>query len=205
MDFYKKIKGFVVFLIIFAWVFSGSFQIWNNPSIPPKIQEAKAAPTVIFLTNTSLTEWTVPNDWNSGDNTIEVIGAGGGGANGAAEAGVGGGGGASGAYAKETNISLTPSSSITIQIGTGGGVASAGGDTYFNGASCSLSDVCGKGGGGASGSTQGTAQSGSVGTTVYAGANGGNGGAASGIITFPSDKIQVNSLSKTGSIISFWV
>jgi hypothetical protein len=29
--------------------------------------------------------------------------------------------------------------------------------------------------------------------------------AVSGIITFPSDKLQVNSLSKTGSIISFWV
>lgn len=42
MDFYKKIKSFVIFLIIFAWVFSGSFQIWNNPSIPPEIQEVKA-------------------------------------------------------------------------------------------------------------------------------------------------------------------
>ena len=176
----KFLKTSIVFLIIFAWVFSGLFQIWKNPSIPPEIKQAKAAPTVIFLTNTSLTEWIVPDDWNSGDNKIEVIGGGGGGANGLDAIGAGGGGGASGAYAMETNVSLTSSSSITIAIGTGGGIASAGLDTYFNGASCALSDACGKGGGGASGATGGTAQSGSVGTPVYAGADGGDGAAGSG-------------------------
>ena len=36
--------------------------------------------TVMFLTNTALTSWTVPSNWNSAANTIEVIGAGGSGA-----------------------------------------------------------------------------------------------------------------------------
>jgi len=181
MDFHKHLKFSIVFLVIFAWVFSGLFQIWKNPPIPPEIKQAKAASTVIFLTNTSLTEWTVPDNWDSGDNTIEVIGAGGGGANGnVAQAGVGGGGGASGAYAIETNVSLTPSSTVTITIGIGGGIETTGGDTYFNGASCDVSNVCGKGGGGASGQSAGTAQTGSVGTPVYDGADGGSGGPVAG-------------------------
>src|ERR1700688_1538633 len=60
--------------------------------------------------------WPVPSDWSS-TNTIEVIGAGGGGADGnnSVDAGAGGGGGA---YASTTNLSLTPSGSINIQVCT---------------------------------------------------------------------------------------
>ena len=38
----KTLKFIIVFLLIFSWLFSGSPQIWQNPRIPPKIQEAKA-------------------------------------------------------------------------------------------------------------------------------------------------------------------
>lgn len=42
------------------------------------------AATQIFLTATTSSTWTVPSDWNSSNNTIEVIGAGGGDDEGAA-------------------------------------------------------------------------------------------------------------------------
>ncbi|MDD5071471.1 MAG: DUF2341 domain-containing protein [Patescibacteria group bacterium] len=168
-------KRILIFLLIIAWIFSGWPPLWQNSRVPPVIKKAQAAPIVTYLTNTALTSWDVPADWNPGSNTIEVIGGGGGGANGSASSpGVGGGGGASGAYAKVSNLDI--SGSITIQIGTAGGVASAGSDTYFNGANCAGSDVCGKGGGAASGQTKGSAQAGSVGDTVNAGADGGDGG-----------------------------
>ncbi|MDD5487187.1 MAG: DUF2341 domain-containing protein, partial [Dehalococcoidales bacterium] len=145
--------------------------------MPPEIQEAQAAPTIIYITDTASTSWTVPADWNSGNNTIEVIGGGGGGANGSASSpGVGGGGGASGAYSIVSNVSLTPDSSVTINIGVGGGIATAAGDTYFGSSTCATSYACGKGGSGASGQTKGSAQAGSVGDTVNAGADGGDGG-----------------------------
>ena len=41
-----------VFLIITGWIFSGWPRVWQNPSIPPKVQEAQAAET---LTNGSFT------------------------------------------------------------------------------------------------------------------------------------------------------
>lgn len=126
-----------------------------------------SAATTIFLT--SSTSWTVPSDWNSSDNTIEVIG---GGSNGAAS------GGGGGAYAKITNLSLTPGGSATYQVGAAG---ASGGDTYFNGSgtTCAAQSVCAKG---ASTATGGSAGS-SIGSLTYSGgsggaANGGGGGAA---------------------------
>lgn len=57
-------------------------------------QRVRAAdPIVIFLT--SGTSWTVPSDWDSSNNTIEVIGGGGGGRDGS-EAGNNAGGGGEG-------------------------------------------------------------------------------------------------------------
>src|SRR5437870_1075520 len=64
---------------------------------------ARAA-TVIFLATTGTNNWTVPGDWNSSNNTIEVIGGGGGG--GGCSNGRGGGGG--GAYSKSSSLFLTP-------------------------------------------------------------------------------------------------
>ena len=45
MDFKKTLKFFIVFLIIFGWIFSGWPRIWQNPRIPPEIQEVKANTT----------------------------------------------------------------------------------------------------------------------------------------------------------------
>lgn len=158
-------------------------------------QKAHAATVVEIIT--SGTTWTVPADWNNSDNTIEVIGGGGGGGNGGAgdgsNAGSGGGGGGGGGYAKATNVTLTPGSSVNIQIGSGGPAATAGGDTYFNrGVSatttCSTSEpqsVCAKGGrGGTSGVNNGTAGTGGaggsitdgIGSTKTAGGSGSDGG-----------------------------
>lgn len=152
---------------------------------PPR---AHAADTVIFLT--SGTSWTVPSDWNSSNNTIEVIGGGGGGV---APASAGGGGGGGGAYSKAVNVSLTPSSSVTYAVGTGGGASTAGGDTYIcnvqdSGGSCdAIGDAAtqagakgGSGGSASSGGSGGASASG-VGSTKNSGGNGGNGtGSASG-------------------------
>lgn len=65
---------------------------------------------------------TLPADWNSSNNSIEVIGGGAGGARRTATAG--GAGGPGGGYAKITNFG-TANQSLTIRIGTGG----AGGST----------------------------------------------------------------------------
>jgi hypothetical protein len=122
-----------------------------------------------YILLTSGTSWTVPKDWNSSNNTIEAVGAGG-----AGNYNTGGGGG--GAYAKITNLSLTAGNSITYQAGSAK-------DSYFNGSSCAAASICAKA---ASGITGGSASS-SVGTIKYAGGNGtysgywtGGGGGAAG-------------------------
>jgi hypothetical protein len=91
---------------------------------------AASEPNVVFLTTGS--SWTVPADWNSGNNTIEVIGAGGGGSSGSGGAGGGG-------YSKVSNIALVPGSSIAYGIGAGGVKDVNGGDTWL----CSSSLNCG--------------------------------------------------------------
>lgn len=130
----------------------------------------------IFIT--SGTTWTVPSDWSSSDNTIEVIAAGGGGgggfSDGSGSGGEGGGGGGAGAYSKATNVTLSPGSTVTVSIGAGGtggatgatGVAASpgsnGGDTYLCNSTSNCSSISGSsvvigakgglgGGGGASG------------------------------------------------------
>ena len=43
MKFYKFLKISIIFLIIFAWIFSGFPRIWQNPRIPLNIQKTRAA------------------------------------------------------------------------------------------------------------------------------------------------------------------
>lgn len=45
MDFYKNLKSFFIFLLIFAWIFTSAPLIWkiDNWRIPSKIEQAKAA------------------------------------------------------------------------------------------------------------------------------------------------------------------
>ncbi len=131
---------------------------------------------------TSGTTWEVPVDWNSSDNSIFVIGGGGGGANGAngdgSNGGNSGGGGGGGAISILTNHSLTPSDTIDISIGSGGGIGSAGGDTWFE----SMGTLLAKGGSGGSGTTGGGggASGSGVGDTLYSGGAGGNGQSTGG-------------------------
>lgn len=144
---------------------------------------------------TSGTSYTVPSDWNSTNNTIEVIGGGGGGGNGK------GGGGGGGAYSKVFNASLTPGASVTYAVGSGGATDTDGGDTYFCNSTSNCASIAGtavvvgakagvKGlptGSGGTGGAGGSSSSGvgsikrSGGTgadTCCTGAGGGGGGAA---------------------------
>src|SRR3990167_2739364 len=95
------------------------------------------ADTVVFITTPGASSWTVPVGVTSVK--VEAIGGGGG-----SSWGSGGGGGA---YALASNISVTPGSSISVSVGTGGiggtarGNGTAGGDTTFN-----TSTVVAKGG-----------------------------------------------------------
>lgn len=142
-------------------------------------RNSEAAATTIFLTNTAATSWTVPSDWNSSNNTIEVIGGGAGGSLGLLAPefySVGGGGGA---YSKVTNVSLTGGVSVGIQVGDGGTAGSNGEDTWL----CSSTSNCASIGGSAvvvgakagvltsTGGTGGAAASG-VGDVKYSGGNG---------------------------------
>lgn len=128
------------------------------------------------------TSWTVPADWNSLDNSIEVIGGGGGGRSGNGSDGTGGGGG--GGYSRTINVALTPGASVTYSLGAGGVANTGGTDTFF----CNSTSNCGsiadsavvagaKGGaaGGMSGSGLGGSTSGGIGYLKYTGGNGGSG------------------------------
>lgn len=141
------------------------------------------ASTTVTVYLTSGTSWTVPVDWNSASNTIEVIGGGGGGSN----YPTGGGGGA---YSKISNLSLTSGASVGYAVGSGGAggatgasfvVGSAGGDTYFCNTTSNCASIGGsavqvgaKGGSGGATSavqTSGGASASGVGTTKYSGGN----------------------------------
>ncbi len=77
-----------------------------------------------FITTPGASTWTVPQGVYSVK--VEAIGAGGGGGS---FTGSGGGGGA---YAVKRNITVTPGSVISVNIGTGGAPSTAGTDTTFN-------------------------------------------------------------------------
>ncbi len=111
--------------------------------------------------------FTVPSDWNNSSNSIEIIGAGGNGAAGTTTTSGGGGGG--GGYAKATNQSYTPGSTVSFTLGTGGS-----GTTTWWSASGTLNAAAG---GNASGVTAGSGGvgGGSIATTSYTGGNGGSG------------------------------
>jgi hypothetical protein len=110
------------------------------------------AATVIVLTSGS--SWTVPSNWCSLNNTIEVIGGGGGGGPGDPGTNGPGSGGGGGGYSKITNLNLMPGALIPFSVGAGGAgaptgqsnVAQPGGDTWLNGASFGSSSVAAKGG-----------------------------------------------------------
>ena len=157
----------------------GTPTVWtgDNSGLDP-------TPTIVYLT--SGTSWTVPSDWNSTNNTIEVIGGGGNGGTGSAQNGGGGGGG--GAYSKKINVSLTAGASVTYAIG------SIAGDTYFCNSTSNCASISGnaiiagaKGGTSGSGTIPGaggTSATNGVGDTKFSGGtgftNGADGNSSSG-------------------------
>ena len=134
-------------------------------------------PTTVRVFLVAGSTWTVPGNWNSANNTIEVIGGGGGGANGTADGHGASGGGA--AYAKAINVTLTPNATVAYAIGAAGAVQGAGGDTWF----CNSTASCASIGGGA-------VVAGARGGTGASGMNPGTGGQAAssrGTVTFSGE------------------
>lgn len=136
--------------------------------------------TVYQITTAGSSNWTVPSDWNSANNTIHLIGGGGGSAgtliSGNNRAGGGGGGG--GGYTKITNFSTSGGSSIAYVLGAGGTAGAANGNggagvaTTWNSGAYSAG---GGGGGSVSATPSSTGGTGGIGSTF----NGGAGGAGS--------------------------
>lgn len=133
----KGITGAFVGATHVTGVYVGATKVWS----PPPVQ-------VILTSGTS---WTVPADWNSANNTIECIGAGG---NDTIRAGGGG------AYAGITNLTLTPGATVAFQIGMASSTAANSG-TWFVSTTTVYAD-------GAVGYTRGQAFD-SVGETVFSG------------------------------------
>ena len=125
----------------------------------------------IYLT--SGTTWTVPQDWNSQDNKVEVIGHGGRGGENCPDAVHSFGGGAGG-YSATTNVSLAPGSSVGLRFDvpsffTNGitSFQSTPAVTASNGADGNVNSCSGPG--------QGGQASAGVGATKFSGGNGGSG------------------------------
>ena len=142
--------------------------------------------TVILTATGGVFEWEVPNNWNSDDNIIECIGAGGAGGYGIVRHGATGGGG--GAYSAEKNVLLTPGQKISYSVGEGGistpEPGGRGGDTWFGAPTFAMAIVAARGGengytpsgpfDGPSGGLGGQAVDG-IGSIRFSGGNGGRG------------------------------
>lgn len=174
---------------------------YNNQSSPGTFYYIGEPLKTTYLT--SGTSWTVPSDWNSSNNTIEVIGGGGGGGgpNGTTAGGGGGGG-----YSKISNLTLTPGASVTYAVGaagnagTSGNAGTAGGNSYFCNSTSNCASISGTavvvgatggsggpsatgfgaGGGGGPVFVASTTYSGGAGGISRSGNNGGNGGGGAG-------------------------
>jgi hypothetical protein len=166
---------------------SGKMAVERSKLTPHLRDKLKFLAFVGFLTAVtgSLQTFNVPADWNSGNNTVETIGAGGSGATGSGVPCTGGGGGA---YSLARNIVLTPGGTCSYQLGTGGAAVTnttgsfngnAGGSTWFNGATFGAASVGALGGGAGITSASnpaagaGGASSGGIGSTKNSGGNGG--------------------------------
>ena len=126
---------------------------------------------VIYLT--SGTTWTVPSDWNSSNNSIELIGGGAGGSDFTSGNPPNSGGGG-GEYRKLTNQTYTAGHSITLQIGQGGAAGSAGTASFVY--NDSNSSIVGQANGGSTPANYYTGGAGGTGGTGGTGYSGGTGG-----------------------------
>jgi hypothetical protein len=169
-------------LIVITYL--GYSPVVGNTPPPPPPPPPPPTPVTLTVFLTSGNTWTVPSNWISTNNSIEVIGGGGGG--GGVNGGYtdGGGGGGGGGYARITNLALTPGSTVSYNVGAAGAAGEhynnggAGGNTWFNGASYPGSVGATGGGGGAYGSGIGPTAAGGAGGSgsgqvVYVGGSGG--------------------------------
>jgi hypothetical protein len=175
--------------LVFAMIFVGALFVAITPTA-----DATASPGCVqagaVVTCTSSGTYTPA----AGVNCVQVEAWGGGGGGGGVQGslnGFAGGGGAGGAYVKTTGLAVTPLNTYTVTVGAGGGGGPAtgalgspggpGGDSWFS----TSTTVVAKGGAGGSASNSGTdspggvgTTTGSIGTTMFAGGNGGTGVAA---------------------------
>lgn len=166
----KQLKYLLAIALVVFWQSTDILRYFGLPWI----QNAYATPIQIVLT--SGTTWNVPPAWDSTNNSIEAIGAGGDGGDAVAStlAGAGGGGGE---YRKVTNVTLTPSSTVDINI-PGGGAGSGVAGAWLKNSGGTI-QIEAKNGGNASGATAGAGGTGGTGATAnYDGGAGGNGGVA---------------------------
>lgn len=87
-----------------------------------------------LLTTTGVYGWTVPENWDGNNNNFYLIGAGAAGGRGAASGNnrAAGGGGGGGGYVGLTNLSLTPSSILPLNVGANASSGVRPFDTYIN-------------------------------------------------------------------------
>ena len=184
-----NIKTRIFVMCMFSLSMVGTMYTQITSNFGSKLEVGHAAPTVTYLTSqgtmqrvflTSGSTWAVPANFNSTNNTIEVIGGGAGGyAKTAGAIGAYGGGGAG--YAKKINVTLTPSSTVDIQVGTGG----LGGPYPFGGGNAGTESWVKNNGGTkvveASGGTYAAPGAGVIGDVLFTGGNaGGNSGGYGG-------------------------
>jgi hypothetical protein len=143
------------------------------------------AAIVVTLTTLGANSWSVPSNWYSSRNIVEVISGGGAGNDGTINSNSGGGGGGAG-YARKDNLTLTPGGSANYFVG------SASQESWFDsnttvrasGGSACADRVGGNGGAGTHGDVLRTGGKGGDGgfrygaSPFYAGGRGGGGGAA---------------------------
>jgi len=134
---------------------------------------ATLAPTYAVVQFTANATWTVPAGITAVD--VYVLGGGGGGSS---VGGNGGGRGGGGGYSRNTfNYAVTPSATVAVVVGAGGGVTGAYGFTGVNGSASSFGSIVANGGAGAlSGGSGGNGGSGGGGACSSCSANGGTNG-----------------------------
>jgi hypothetical protein len=131
--------------------------------------------TIALQTGKTVATWTVPQDWNTKNNTVECIGGGVGGGISAGGGALPAGGG--GAYSKSVNLAWTPGQVINFSVGAAADFPGNAGDTYVNPSAASFPDSGEAAGArGASASNGGSSVNGyatGAGNVKNAGGNGG--------------------------------
>lgn len=67
----NRFRKFLVFILVFAWLFTGWPAIWQNPRIPPKIKEAQAAVSFIGVSNLIATDGDAPGAITPNASTLD--------------------------------------------------------------------------------------------------------------------------------------